>query len=146
MIEIVVNYDKETNNFRIYESTTKTLLISDTLGDGFRNLSEFLRQSGSIATNIVEEPGILYHIDSYTFSEIIKSNQNLLTRVKEVSSEFKNSAQKFGTTLGNNGTNRKPEFSRGSTNFKKGKMSGFKKSGFGKSFGKFGNYGNYGTN
>ena len=138
MIEIVVNYDKESKNFRIYESTTQTLLISDTLGDGFKNLSEFLRQSGLITTNIVEEPGILYHIDSYTFSEIIKSNQNLLTRVKEVTSEFKNSAQKFGTTLSNSGTSRKPEFTRGSDNFKKGKMSGFKKSGFGKSMGKFG--------
>lgn len=136
MIEIVVNFDPESKNFKIYESSTQTLLISDTLGDGFRNLSEFLRDSGLIKTNIVEELGILYHIDSYTFSEIIKSNQSLMTRVKEIPSEFKNSASKFGTTLG--GGKNKPDFSRGSDNFKKGKMSGFKKSGFGKSFGKFG--------
>ena len=141
MIEIVVNYDKNTKNFRIYESSTQTLLVSDTLGDGFRNLSEFLRQSGLIEKNIVEESGILYHIDSYTFSEIIKSNQSLMTRVKEIPSEFKNSAQKFGTTLGNSSGNKKPDFSRGSDNFKKGRMSGFKKSGFGKSFGKFGKNG-----
>lgn len=136
MIEIVVKFDQESKNFKIYESSTQTLLISDTLGDGFRNLSEFLRESGMIKTNIVEELGILYHLDSYTFSEIIKSNQSLMTRVKEMPSEFKNSAAKFGTTLG--GGKSKSEFSRGSDNFKKGKMSGFKKSGFGKSFRKFG--------
>ncbi len=138
MIEVVVNFDKATKNFKIYESSTQTLLISDTLGDGFRNLSEFLRSAGAISTNIVEEEGILYHIDSYTFSEIIKSNQSLLARVKEIPSEFKNSAQRFGTTLSN--INKKPDFSKGSDNFKHGKMSGFKKSGFGKSEGKFGRH------
>ena len=142
MIEIVVNFDKDSKNFQIYESSTKTLLLSDTLGDGFKNLSEFLRQSNLIKTNIIEEPGILYHIDSYTFSEIIKSNQSLIARVKEIPSEFKNSAQRFGTTLGKGSSKSKtPDFSRGSDNFKKGKMSGFKKSGFGKSFRKFGDNG-----
>lgn len=143
MIEIVVNYDENSKNFQIYESSTQTLLLSDTLGEGFRNLSLFLNQKGIINTNIIEEPGILYHIDSKTFSAIIQSNLDLLNRIKEIPSEFKNSASKFGTTLtsmNNNGSTKKskPNFTRGSDNFKKGYFSGSKGSNFGKSVRKFG--------
>lgn len=140
MIEIVVNFDEKSKNFQIYESSTQTLLISDTLGEGFRNLSIFLNQEGLIQTNIIDEPGILYHIDSKTFSAIIQSNLGLIARIKEMPSEFKNSASKFGTTLDNGvpRKNNKPKFSRGSSNFQSGNFSGFKGSGFGKSMGKFG--------
>lgn len=141
MIDVVVNYDASQGNFQIYESSTQTLLISDTLGDGFRNLNKFLEDSGLTTKNILEDDGILYHFDSHTFQEIIKSNMKLLKRVQETPSEFKNSANKFGKSSLNSSPssgNQTPNFARGSKNFQKGKFSKMKESGFGSSFKRFG--------
>lgn len=137
MTDIVVNYDQEKGVFQIYESTTQTLFLSQSLGEGFSGLSEFLLSSGLIKKSILEDQEVLYHFDSYTFQEIIKSNMSLMKRVSDIPSEFKNSASKFGTSTGV--PKDKPNFSRGSKNFQKSKMSGFKSSSFGKSFNKFGN-------
>ena len=96
MTEIVVNYDKEKGEFQIYESSTSTLIISGTLGEGFENLNKFLIQSGQIERSIIEDPSCRFHFDAHTFQEIIKSNMALLKRVSTIPSEFKNSATKFG--------------------------------------------------
>ena len=133
MTDIVVNYDPTKKVFQIYESTTQTLLISQSLGEGFSELSGFLLSQGLISKSILEDQDVLYHFDSYTFQEIIKSNISLLKRVSEIPSEFKNSVSKFG---GGSSTD-KSSFSRGSKNFQKGKFGGG--SSFGKSFKKFGN-------
>lgn len=130
MIDIVVNYDQTKGVFQIYESTSQTLFLSQSLGEGFSGLNEFLLSSGLITKSILEDQEVKYHFDSYTFQEIIKSNMSLLKRVSDIPSEFKNSVSKFGGA-------EKQNFNRGSRNFQKGKMNG--SGSFGKSFKKFGN-------
>ena len=140
MTEIVVNFDSSKGEYQIYESTSQTLILSQTLGEGFSNLNLFLIQSGQVSQSILEDKNIIYHFDAHTFQEIIKSNMALMKRVSDIPSEFKNSASKFGmpSVPKDLNTKNKQNFSRGSKNFQTGKMGGFKGSGFGKSFGKFG--------
>ena len=126
MIDIVVNFDQTKGVFQIYESTSKTLLLSQSLGEGFSNLS------GVLGKSLLEDKDIIYHFDSYTFKEIIKSNISLLKRVSDIPSEFKNSISKFGTSTNND----KQNFSRGSKNFQNSRMKG---GSFKKSFSKFNN-------
>ena len=139
MTEIVVKYDKSSNEYHIYESTSQTLIMSRTLGEGFSNLNLFLIQCGQIQKSLIEDEDVIYHFDGHTFKEIIKSNMALLKRVSDIPSEFKNSANKFGMPSVPKDLNskNKQNYSKGSTNFKKGKMTGFKGSKFGNSFGKF---------
>ena len=141
MIEIVVNYDQTKQEYQIYESSTQTLILSTSLGDGFKNLNGYLLSSGQITKSILEDQNIQYHFDAFTFQEIIKSNISLLKRVSEIPSEFKNSANKFGMPSVPKdivSKNKKQNFSRGSKNFQHNKMSGFGGSNFSKSFGRFG--------
>ena len=137
MTEIVVNYDSVKGEYQIYESTSKTLILSRTLGEGFSNLNLFLIQTGQIQKSIIEDQNIIYHFDSHTFQEMIKSNMALLKRVSDIPSEFKNSASKFGMPSVPKDINskNKQNFSRGSKNFQRGKFQG---TSFGKSFSKFG--------
>lgn len=137
MTDIVVNFDSDKGVFQIYESTSKTLLISQSLGEGFSNLNGFLLTSGLIEKSILEDKDVKYHFDAYTFQEIIKSNMSLLKRVSDIPSEFKNSASKFGASTGV--PKDKQNFSRGSRDFRRGRMEGFRSSSFGKSYGKFKN-------
>lgn len=139
MTEVVVKYDKESNEYHIYENTSQTLIMSRTLGEGFSNLNFFLIQSGQIQKSLIEDEDVIYHFDGHTFKEIIKSNMALLKRVSDIPSEFKNSANKFGmpSVPKDLNTKNKQNFSKGSSNFQKGKMTGFKGSKFGNSFGKF---------
>lgn len=137
MTEIVVNYDSVKGEYQIYESTSKTLILSRTLGEGFSNLNLFLIQTGQIQKSIIEDQNITYHFDSHTFQEMIKSNMALLKRVSDIPSEFKNSASKFGMPSVPKDINskNKQNFSRGSKNLQRGKFQG---TSFGKSFSKFG--------
>lgn len=139
MTEIVVKYDKLSNEYHIYENTSQTLIMSRTLGEGFSNLNLFLIQSGQIQKSLIEDEDVIYHFDGHTFKEIIKSNMALLKRVSDIPSEFKNSANKFGMPSVPKDLNskNKQNFSKGSSNFQKGKMTGFKGSKFSNSFGKF---------
>ena len=137
MTEIVVNYDSVKGEYQIYENTSKTLILSRTLGEGFSNLNLFLIQTGQIQKSIIEDQNIIYHFDSHTFQEMIKSNMALLKRVSDIPSEFKNSASKFGMPSVPKDINskNKQNFSRGSKNLQRGKFQG---TSFGKSFSKFG--------
>ena len=137
MTEIVVNYDSVKGEYQIYESTSKTLILSRTLGEGFSNLNLFLIQTGQIQKSIIEDQNIIYHFDSHTFQEMIKSNMALLKRVSDIPSEFKNSASKFGMPSVPKDINskNKQNFSRGAKNLQRGKFQG---TSFGKSFSKFG--------
>ena len=137
MTEIVVNYDSVKGEYQIYESTSKTLILSRTLGEGFSNLNLFLIQTGQIQKSIIEDQNIIYHFDSHTFQEMIKSNMALLKRVSDIPSEFKNSASKFGMPSVPKDINskNKQNFTRGSKNLQRGKFQG---TSFGKSFSKFG--------
>ena len=139
MTEIVVKYDKSSNEYHIYENTSQTLIMSRTLGEGFSNLNLFLIQSGQIQKSLIEDEDVIYHFDGHTFKEIIKSNMALLKRVSDIPSEFKNSANKFGMSSvpKDINTKNKQSFQKGSNNFSRGKMTGFGASNFGKSYGKF---------
>lgn len=136
MTEIVVHYDKDSGNFQVYESGTKTLIIGDTLGQCFRDLNLFLLENKIIDCDIVDSTDIMYHIDSQTFHEFLKTNIALVKRIQDIPSEFKNSANKFGKNMSSPSSsssfgNKKEK----STNFKRGTFSG---TSFGKSSKKFG--------
>lgn len=139
MTEIVVKYDKIKNEYHIYENKSGTLIMSRTLGEGFSNLNSFLLKSGQIGKSLIEDEDVIYHFDSYTFREIIKSNIALLKRVSDIPSEFKNSASKFGmpSVPKDINTKNKQNFSKKSSNFQRGRMTGFKGSNFSNSYGKF---------
>ena len=135
MIDVVINYDESTGSFKLYEPTTDTLLITTSLGDTFIKLSEFLRQSGLIAEDILSSSEITYHIDSATFLALIQSNVSLLKRLNTAPSGFMISSKRFGVSgQGGNNTN--------SSSKKKGKRFGsggsFSKSSFISSYKKFG--------
>ena len=53
MIDVVINYDLEKNEYKIYEPTTDTILITTSLGETFIKLDEFLKQNKLITTNIL---------------------------------------------------------------------------------------------
>lgn len=96
MVEIVINYDQNSQGYKIYEPTTDTLLVSSNLTEAFVNLSMFLSSSGLIQGDILNYPEISYHLDSYTVKSMIESNVNLLKRLQTAPSGFMISSQKFG--------------------------------------------------
>lgn len=96
MVEIVINYDQDSQGYKIYEPTTDTLLVSSNLTEAFVNLSMFLSSSGLIQGDILNYPEISYHLDSYTVKSMIESNVNLLKRLQTAPSGFMISSQKFG--------------------------------------------------
>lgn len=151
-MDIVINYDPSTKEYKLYEPSTDSLILSMSLTEGLVNLNEFLKSSGLISEDILGSTNIGYHLDSETFIAMIKSNVELLKRIQSGPSEFKKSAGKFGLPQGQSGYVPKSkryngsggfgdkkaggDFSRGSKNFSGGSFSG-SKSGFGKSkFGK----------
>lgn len=137
MRNIVVNYDPDSKNFKIYEDTTKTLIESPSVGEGFSNLNKFLLEIDKSGKSILDDPDIMYHFDSYTFNAMIKNNLALVKRLTDIPSEFKNSASKFGmpSVPRDINTKNKQEFSRGSKSLKMGR---FTDTSFGKSYRKFG--------
>ena len=94
-MDIVVEY--KDSEYRFYEPTTDTLLISANLGEGFRILNDYLIKSGLLGTDILQTDDIRYHIDSETFRNMVKSNVDLLKRLQTSdTSEFKTSSDRFG--------------------------------------------------
>lgn len=99
MIEVVINYDKSRKEYRIYESSTETLMISGNLTEGLITLNDFLRNHYLIKEDILQEKNITYHLDGTTMIEIVMSNVNLLKQLKSMApSSFQISTSKFGTT------------------------------------------------
>lgn len=121
MVEVVINYDQSTQEYKIYEPTTDTLLISSNLTEAFVNLSVFLTSAGLIHGDILNYPEISYHFDSHTVKSMIESNVNLLKRLQTAPSGFMISSQKFG---GSTTSPIKP----------KKQESGFDSNGFNKSY------------
>ena len=137
MIDIVIEYDKEEQVYKMYEPSTDTLLVTTSLGESFVKLSEFLKSQGLIMSDILGADDIRYHIDSATFLGMVESNVNLLKRLNQAPSGFMISGQRFGqsTTSGSNGKG----FSGQSGSNKKFKSTGtFSKSKFNESYKKFG--------
>ena len=100
MIEIVINYDKGADEFKIYEPTSDTLLVSKNLTEALVNLNLFLVTSGMIQGDLLGCPDITYHLDSGTLINMVESNVTLLKRLKTAPSGFMISSQRFGGTSG----------------------------------------------
>lgn len=119
MIEVVINYDPGSNTYKVYESSSDTLLVTASLGESFIKLSEFLLKGGMIKSDILNTNDIVYHLDSYTFQAIIQSNVDLLKRLNTAPSGFMNSSQRFG--LGStSGSTPLPSQRNQSGNYRKG--------------------------
>lgn len=129
MINIVIGYDKSREEFRVYEPTTDTLLITGSLGESFLKLSEFLRNSGMIATDILGSSDIQYHLDSSVFLALVESNVNLIKRLSQAPTGFMISSQRFGVS---------PQSSSPKKKDRDKKFSKFSNSSFSKSYKKFG--------
>lgn len=134
MVQIVINYDPGTQEFRIYEPLTDTILVSSNLTEAFVVLSDFLVSSQMITGNILDDTEISYHFDSYTVKAMIESNVNLIKRLKSGPSGFTVAAQRFGGSSlpSPQRTYQEKKFSQGmsSSGFTAGK-TGFGNKGFG---------------
>lgn len=141
MVEIVINYDQSTQNFKVYEPTTDTILVSTNLAEALVNLSKFLSESGLIEGDILSYTSISYHIDSFTLQAMVESNVNLLKRLSTAPSGFMISSQRFGTSLNQSSISKKESGFKDSGSKKFGhKSSGFSgKNGFKSASKKFGN-------
>lgn len=100
MVEIVINYDPAQDEYKIYEPTTDTLLLSKNLTEALVNLSLFLQSTGMITTDLLGSPDITYHLDSYTLKGMVESNVALLKKLKTAPSGFMISNQRFGGNTG----------------------------------------------
>jgi hypothetical protein len=105
MIEIVINYDKDKKMFKVYESSSDTLMITSSLSESLLNLNKFLKDSNLINKDILQDDNITYHLDSGTMVAMVESNVNLMKRLRNSPSGFMTSSQKFGSSLGNNNKN-----------------------------------------
>ena len=98
MIDIVINYDKEKDQYKLYEPSSDTIIISGNLTEAFVNLSTFLISNNLTTSDILNSSDINYHLDSFSLIKIIESNVNLVKRLQTAPSGFMISSQKFGGT------------------------------------------------
>ena len=97
MVEVVIKYDTIKGLYQVYEPSTKTLLVSDNIGQALVNLSQFLLENGLENVNILRASDISYHLDSSTMCAIIESNFALQKRLSDAPTGFIQSERKFGT-------------------------------------------------
>jgi len=139
MIDVVIGFDKEKEEFNLYEPTTDTLLITTSLGELFIKFDEFLKLNGLIqGADILNTAEINYHIDSATFIAMVSSNVSLLKRLNTAPSGFMISSQRFGIQNNNNNNNQKGDFKEYKKKYNKSTGT-FSKSSFNSSNKKFGN-------
>ena len=106
MIEVVINYDPTRDEFKVYEPTTDTILVSKTLSEALVNLSSFLVGSQLTQADILNCSDISYHFDSETMKRMVESNVNLMKRLNSAPSGFTLSSQRFGTSTLSQSTQR----------------------------------------
>lgn len=123
MVEIVIKFDPDKEMFNVYEPTSDTLLITNSLTESLLKLNEFLKTENLIKDDLLNTAEVDYHIDSYTMSTMIRSNANLLKRLSTANSGFTVSTQRFGSNRSNNKFN-----SMATRNWEKGFGSAFTKS------------------
>lgn len=97
MIEVVINYDRGSKMYKVYESSTKTVLISENISQALINLSEFLKSNGLETNNILDSSDIMYHLDSATMRAIVESNFNLIKRLNQAPTGFMMSDRRFNS-------------------------------------------------
>lgn len=139
MIDVVVNFDPTRGEFKLYEPTTDTLLITTSLGETFAKLDEFLHERGLIASNILTTADVNYHIDSATFIAMVKSNADLLKRLNNAPSGFMISSNRFGITPGQSSLSDSYKDKGKGKGGGRRKSATFSKSSFNNSNKKFGN-------
>lgn len=127
MIEVLINYMPDKECYGVYEPSTDTLLVSSNLSEALVSLSNFLKDSKMIDTDILNTTEIKYHLDSHTMKSIIESNVNLMKRLNNAPSGFMISSQRFGSSMTQNNNSRNEDFKK--TKFDKTKKFG--NSGFG---------------
>lgn len=144
MIDIVINFDKERQEYKLYEPSTDTLLITTNLGESFMKLDGFLREKGMIVSDLLAAPDINYHLDSGAFWNLMESNIKLLKRLNSSPSGFMLSSQKFGAPTGSSigtskqkGSGRKKQGPVGLVSKKKANQFSKSKAGFYDSMRKF---------
>lgn len=143
MIEIVINYSEEEKVYKVYEPTSDTLLVTESLADSLLKLSQFLKDSGLIGTDILQDSNISYHLDSATMQAMIESNVSLMKRLNNGPSGFMISSQRFGSSLGNSKkTDNFSSENRGQNKKRKG-TGMFSNSNFRGSYKKFGGLSNF---
>ncbi len=100
MIDVVINYDSQRKEYKLYEPTTDTIIITANLSETFIKLSEFLANAGLISGgDILSTDQITYHLDSGTLISMVESNVNLMKRLTtQAPSIFTSSALKFGSS------------------------------------------------
>lgn len=138
MIEIVINYNKDKDEFMVYEQKTDTILVSKTLTEALVNLSNFLVSKNLIKTDILNCSDISYHFDSETMKRMIESNVNLMKRLSTAPSGFALSSQRFGTSISqsNSSKNYNKDLEKQKYKFSSNNFTG--KNGFSSSMKKFG--------
>lgn len=104
MIDVVINYDKAKKEYRLYEPTTDTIIITSNLSETFIKLSELLVSTGMIPDgDILNTNLVTYHLDSGTLISMVESNVNLLKRLtQQAPSIFTSAARKFGGVSASN--------------------------------------------
>ena len=135
-MDIVINYDNVGKVYKIYEPSTSTLLLSQDLTEGLYNLNSFLKSCGKIpeGSDLLKITDIEYHIDSFTMTAIIKSNVDLMKRLRNGPSEFKISSDRFGKTSGaGSGYKKKSDFKNSSKALQKKQLGFSGESSFSKS-------------
>ena len=104
MIDVVINYDRAKKEYRLYEPTTDTIIITSNLSETFIKLSELLVSTGMIPDgDILNTNLVTYHLDSGTLISMVESNVNLLKRLtQQAPSIFTSAARKFGCVSASN--------------------------------------------
>lgn len=132
MVEVVINYSNDKDEFLVYEPTTDTVLVSKNLTEALVNLSNFLISKQLISSDLLNCSDISYHFDSETMKRMIESNVNLMKRLKTAPSGFTISSQRFGSTT------QSPKKKNDGGNKNKFSNNFFGKNGFSTSMKKFG--------
>lgn len=131
-MDVVINYNEDKKQYVLYEGSTDTIIITESLGEMFMKLNELLYNTGT-QMDIFSSDQINYHLDSATFKAIIGTNINLLKRLNTAPSGFQTSTQRFGGGI-------QPAQQKENSGFKaSGKTGTFSKSSFKYSYKKFGN-------
>lgn len=143
MVEIVINYSEEEKVYKVYEPTSDTLLVTESLADSLLKLSQFLKDSGLIGTDILQDSNISYHLDSATMQAMIESNVSLMKRLNNGPSGFMISSQRFGSSLGSSKKTDNSSSGNGNKDKKKKGSGMFSNSNFKGSYKKFGGLSNF---
>ena len=131
-MEVVINYREDEKQYVLYEASTDTIIITESLGEMFLKLNELLYNTGT-QMDMFSSDAINYHLDSATFKAIIGTNINLLKRLNTAPSGFQTSTQRFGGGIQQVQQNKGEGFKAS------GKTGTFSKSSFKNANKKFGN-------